>query len=386
MVKMLYLTNIPTPYRNKRFNMMNKIFKDYGIDLTVYFMRKTENGRYWDIDSMDLEYNYYIDKGFYAHYRGIHWHFNPSIFNSLRKNKYDIVIVGGISSPSHWLAPYFLKENQFKILSVESNPQSEVRKSKFARSIKSKLIKKYDTFQITGNRCRDYLKQIDTSTENKPMITLPNLIDEDSLNVEDSNKAEIRSEIRKRYKVKENEQLWILPARLEPVKGLDIFLPATKGLSNVKILVAGEGKQKSNLESLIKREDLPVNIIGQVNSNEMLNLYLSADLFVLPSIQDPSPLSPIEASFIGLPLLVSSRIGNYDDVYVDQPNEKNGWGFDPYQEQDEIKSLLQDISKLEIEELRNMGNISKMNYDKNFNIEQRLTSYASQILEFLKQK
>jgi glycosyltransferase involved in cell wall biosynthesis len=73
------------------------------------------------------------------------------------------------------------------------------------------------------------------------------------------------------------------------------------------------------------RSGSPVELVGQKTETEMVRLYAAADLFVLPSLIDPSPLSPIEACAAQLPLLASRRIGNYDDVLEDGTN---GWGFD----------------------------------------------------------
>jgi glycosyltransferase involved in cell wall biosynthesis len=80
--------------------------------------------------------------------------------------------------------------------------------------------------------------------------------------------------------VDEETQLWVCPARLEPFKGLDAFLPCLAGVKGVRLLIAGEGSQRAQLESMIAREDLPASLLGQVELSEMLQLYAAADLFV----------------------------------------------------------------------------------------------------------
>lgn len=381
MIKMLYLTNIPTPYRNKRFDMMDKIFNEYGIELQVYYMRATEQDHRWSIDDLKFNHNFYIDKGFYKLFKGIHLHFNPKILKLIRKNNFDIVVVGGISSPTHWFTPYLLKKDQYKILSAESNPYSEKRKSKFARNFKKLLINRYDSYQITGNRAKDYLEQIKGVISDESLIRLPNLIDEDSLASVQNIRSEIRYKIRQKYLIKEHEQLWICPARLESFKGLDLFLPATEGLQNIKIVIAGEGSQRSRLEKMVSDKDLPVLFTGHMSSEEISLMYWSADLFLLPSIRDASPLAPIEASYTGLPLLLSTRIGNFEDVYIKTENQRNGWGFNPYKNQEMLPNLLKEISKMDLKELKKMGELSKQNYNEKFNIEKCVHHYAQQLLE-----
>jgi glycosyltransferase involved in cell wall biosynthesis len=52
-----------------------------------------------------------------------------------------------------------------------------------------------------------------------------------------------------------------------------------------------------------------------------------ADLFCLPSLSDPSPLSLVEAAFSELPLLVSEYCGNHPELVLPRIN---GMVFNPY--------------------------------------------------------
>jgi len=68
--------------------------------------------------------------------------------------------------------------------------------------------------------------------------------------------------------------------------------------------------------------------MGEVSRHEIAELYALADCMLLPSIADPNPLAVVEALWSGLPLLLSSHVGNHPEAVK---SGLNGYVFD-YQE------------------------------------------------------
>ena len=99
-------------------------------------------------------------------------------------------------------------------------------------------------------------------------------------------------------------------------------------------------------------------------------------MFILPSLKDSSPLSAIEACASGLPLLVSSRIGNLEDVL---DGSKNGWHYDPVNEVDKGRMIVKRISLMSREELKIMGNRSLDRYNEIFDGKKCIESYVKQL-------
>lgn len=378
MKKLLYITNIPAPYRQKRFNMMAKIFPEYGIDFEVLYMAKIEPDRNWVIPKESYQYKYKIYKGIHPTVGYMFAHFNPGLLLRLAKNDYDIAIIGGMSSPTHWLAPFFIGKKVFKVMSVESNLHSVARTKGFAANLKRTLLKKADAFQITGSPQIDYIKFFYEHADDKPYVKLPNLIDEDvfvdRVNEARKNKAEVRQS----FGVDENTQMWVLPARLNLIKGILPFLELINGVENIKLFVLGDGELRDQVREVVDKNSLPVVLTGFVQQDQVVKYYAAADLFVLPSLKDPSPLSPIEACASQLPLLVSSRIGNLEDVLEEGIN---GWSYDPETEIDKAKNIIESISKLSRVELQQMGLISRKRYLDYFQTEVCLKNYVEQVLE-----
>src|SRR5690606_32042033 len=343
MKKLLYITNIPTPYRQKRFNLMQEIFPKFGIEIEVLYMARIEANRKWEIPDDSFKYDYKIYPGIHPSIGGFFSHFNPGLLFRLLKNDYQIAIIGGMASPTHWLAPFFVSKRKLQIMSVESNLYSVVRKKGIAAAFKRLLLDKADGYQITGTPQIDYIQYFSEKSQAKAYIKLPNLIDEQVFRDDVANLKRNKNELRSHFGVEENTQMWVLPARLIEIKGIIPFLKLMKDIKNVHLFILGEGELMGDARPYVEKEKLPVTLVGFVQQKQVTEYYAAADLFILPSLKDPSPLSPIEACASGLPLLVSSRIGNLEDVLV---TEKNGWHYDPISETEKGKQILQKVSKM----------------------------------------
>jgi glycosyltransferase involved in cell wall biosynthesis len=380
MKKLLYITNIPAPYRQKRFNTMAEIFPKYGIEFEVLYMAKIEPNREWIIPKESYKYPYTIYKGIHPALAGMYAHFNPGLLLRLLKNDYDIAIVGGMASPTHLLAPFFINSRKVQIMSVESNLYSVARTKGLGAWIKKLLLKKADAYQITGNPQIEYIKFFYDKVIDKPFIKLPNLIDEDIFQHTVDALREKKDNLRNSFGVNEETQMWILPARLIEIKGIIPFLNLLEGVKNIKLYLLGDGDLSNEAELLIKDKNLPVIMAGFLQQDEVVKYYAAADLFVLPSLKDASPLSPIEACAAGLPVLVSSRIGNLQDVVE---YNVNGWDYDPLDERIKGKQIVNMISLMSRIELQKIGLNSRKRYLNYFSTISCVESYTSQIVNLI---
>jgi len=97
--------------------------------------------------------------------------------------------------------------------------------------------------------------------------------------------------------------------RLSPSKGVDILIKAIPNLDfNVRLHIAGDGVQRSELELLVKNLGISDRVIfhGWVNHEEVADLYLSSQLFVHPARwPEVFCLSVVEAMALGIPVVVS---------------------------------------------------------------------------------
>lgn len=378
MKKLLYITNIPTPYRQKRFNMMAEVFPKFAIDFEVLYMAKIEPNRQWTISEDSYKYKYKIYKGLHPVIGRFFAHFNPTLLFRLLRNDYDIVVIGGMASPTHWLAPFFISKNKTKIISIESNLNSTVRKSGFGAAIKRLLLSKADAYQVTGTPQKKFINFFYPYAEHKSFIKLPNLIDEEAFRDQVNFLKLNRSILREKFEVDDKTQMWILPAQLIELKGIIPFLNLFQFISNVKLFLLGDGILKETILKYIQQNKLNVVLTGFLQQSAVLEYYAAADLFVLPSFKDSSPLTPIEAIAGGLPILVSSRIGNLEDVLIDNCN---GWSYDPILEIEKGKEVINMISKFTPADLINFGKESVNIFNKRFDSVKCLENYAANLKE-----
>ncbi len=131
-------------------------------------------------------------------------------------------------------------------------------------------------------------------------------------------------------------------ARLDPVKGLDVFLSALglyrrQGGLPLHYLILGDGPERVRLESLVLEEGLSdwVRLGGLATMDQVREALQGADLFVLPSRSEGFPVVLMEAAAARLPLL-ASRITGIPEILQDGVN---GRYLEPDQVEQQCKAL-----------------------------------------------
>lgn len=377
-MKLIYITNIPAPYRIKRFNSMVPIFREEGIEFEVWFLAENEKNRNWKIDYSSIQFNYRIWGGIHPIIGGFYAHFNPGLLLALKREKYDIAIIAGMASPTTWLAKPFIRNKAVRVMSVETNLLGNTNKSGLKKVIKRHLLKNYDGYQVTGPLQVDYITYFCPSASTADFITLPNLID-NTIFRSNGKLADLKD-----YGIETNKLICILPHRLIDIKIPMEFIESVKNTQRTHFVIVGKGNgdYEAKVIDYIKQNDLPISIIPFAQQCELAELYRSADYFCLPSKTDASPLSPIEAIASGLPIIVSDRIGNRPDVLQENIN---GFSFNPYSV-DSCTEAIAKIESLSSEELKKMGVASQKRYHDRFNNEICLRRYAKGIKKIVECK
>ncbi len=106
--------------------------------------------------------------------------------------------------------------------------------------------------------------------------------------------------------------------RLHPQKGHDVLIDGAATLSErwpgLRVVIAGDGPQRAELETLIAARRAPVTLLGR--RDDVPDLLRAADVIVWASIWEGSPLTVQEALRAGRPL-VATRAGGLPDVVGD---------------------------------------------------------------------
>ena len=112
--------------------------------------------------------------------------------------------------------------------------------------------------------------------------------------------------------VNEEEVTILFLGRHRHYKGGDILIRAVSNISNVRLLIGGDGPERESWEALTTRLGLAerVTFLGNIPEDEKPALYQSADIFVLPAVNRAEAFGIVllEAMASGLPC-VTSELG-----------------------------------------------------------------------------
>lgn len=119
--------------------------------------------------------------------------------------------------------------------------------------------------------------------------------------------------------------------RLVPWKGFDSLIEIMKELPGWKLIIAGDGPEKQNLESRILNLELQnrVQLTGSIPREKLLEYLHGADIFVLNTSFESFSFQVVEAMAAGIPV-VTTNIGNLQEIIKDKregilvaPNDKD---------------------------------------------------------------
>jgi glycosyltransferase involved in cell wall biosynthesis len=330
MPKCILVHNQPAPYRVFLFRTLGKAFEKIGWEFEVFFMARFSSHRpkNW-LEGFEVDgFAHRYFESYSIPLRGESYFINPGLVRTLMIERPDIVIVGGPWGSVTGIALSLIKMRPMKKLAwLEANTYTPGVITGPLLHIKRTLLRQFIGFLVPNEEGARFLDLFGVRTS-VPTNTLflPNLVDptifkfrRDDLYI---------SKLSAEYQFSQHDRLVIWPARLIPEKGIvEAISELVPGdLCNLKILIVGEGHLEEAIRKTILVRGLQNHIFIKryVPYLEMPLIYSASAAFILPSITDRNPLSVIEALAIGLPILVSDRVGNWTEALVEGPSG-NGW-------------------------------------------------------------
>lgn len=379
-MKIVLYTNIMTPYRKYFYDLFYKECISNGDTFLVLVMAKNENNRSWFFENFEAPYARLLNGKTISHDE-TYIHFNYHLNKILKSINPDIVIASGsYLCPGTWKIAKLSKKLNYKVLFWSESHLGEVRnyggiKIYLREYMRSIFYKKFDGFLCPGKLAFNFIDKYTKNDAKK--IFLPNLIDEEAYKSPQKDIIKLCSDYHD-----EGKTILFSPVRLSPVKGLSPFmdlLAKCRNKESAVILVAGSGELKDELESKAKKLHLNIVFLGGKTSREVATLYKNVDVFCLPSLSDPNPLTCIEALWSGKPLIISNHVGNYPEVVK---NGINGYVFKYDDEENAIKKIEMIIDSNE--EWRKKAkeeslNIAKKTYNSK-NVTKRVRTEIYQLL------
>lgn len=304
-MKILFLTNIPAPYRVKFFSLLG-----LSCDLTVLYELHSARTREKSWLSVQAK-NYrevYMDTHQLVDDGGI----SKDIFRYLKKNQYDFIVVGTHGTPTAKLAMLYMRVCRIPyILNLDGMLSAEIpEKSKLNGFLRRMMFQGAAAYITSGKDTMKYLHDLGVKSPYMYKYHFSSIVEQDVLKrpVSDEEKGRLK----KALQISEPRMI-VSVARFIPEKGLDTLIRAFSELSSLDVALVLIGGSRDVYTSFL--DTLPEGVFSRIyfpgfmNKAKLYQYYKAADLFVLPTHHDAWGLVINEALSCGLPVITTNRCG-----------------------------------------------------------------------------
>jgi glycosyltransferase involved in cell wall biosynthesis len=137
------------------------------------------------------------------------------------------------------------------------------------------------------------------------------------INLEKVRVSQDRESVRNEFGIRPYDYVIGTVGRLTPVKGHEVLLRAAgslvKRISNIKVLIVGDGPLMPVLKQLAHELDIEKKVILTGERHDVYDLVNCMDVFALPSIHEGIPMGLLEAMALRR-AVVASRVGGIPEV------------------------------------------------------------------------
>ena len=290
-LNVIYITNIPSPYRVDFFNELGKL-----CNLTVLFERKEAKGR-------DKTWGQYTEEFFETVELSSDSAFSIQVVKYLDKTKYDVIVVGGYSTPTAMIAILYMKMRKIPFLLNADGGM--VKKDKHViRFIKKYFIGSASGFLSTGEKTDEYLMHYGAKKEK--IYRYPFTSVRASSILTSAPTCQEKKQIKKELNI-DADKVLISVGQFIYRKGFDVLIRSMKDVRDAVLYIIG-GEPTQEYDNLIKAFSVDnVFFLPFLKQEDLFNYYCAADIFVLPTREDIWGLVVNEAMSQGLPVITTNR-------------------------------------------------------------------------------
>ncbi|PKL51075.1 MAG: hypothetical protein CVV39_00585 [Planctomycetes bacterium HGW-Planctomycetes-1] len=175
------------------------------------------------------------------------------------------------------------------------------------------LLPRIDKILAVGGAVKNDILKTNPSVEPEKVMNIGNSIDYEYY----SNTNFDRHAVREKYNIPSDAFVFAAAGRLAETKGqkylIKTFSEIKKQTPNIRLLFAGTGRLKSELEKQTMELNCKNSIYFLDRVNNMPEFYSMIDAFVLPSLAEGLPRTLIEAMAAGV-LCIASDVGGIPEI------------------------------------------------------------------------
>ena len=297
-MKVLFITNLPSPYRIDFCNELGKM-----CDLTVLYERRKAKNR--DAKWIGNQNNNFKE----IFLKGINFGEESAlcfgVIKYIKDQSFDLIVNGGYSTPTSILVNIFSnkKKRPFVILVDGGIIRND---NKLKLYFKRSLLKRASAILSSGKSTSDFLIHYGAKADHIYEYPFSSLKKTDIIsNVISENE---KNQLKQKLGYLPNKKIVLAVGQFIYRKGFDVLINAAQYLDkDIDICFVG-GIASEEYKSLVKNLNLSnINFVGFKSKEELKEYYQIADVFVLPTREDIWGLVINEAMANGLPVITTNR-------------------------------------------------------------------------------
>lgn len=328
----------PTQYYSPWFRWIRE---HTALEFRVFYLwdfgvRKTHDPQFgtsfeWDVDLLSGYDSEFVPnkaaKPGAEHFLGFN---NPELTGRIAAWRPDAVLLFGYKWASHLRAFAWARRRRIPLLfRGDSHLLGRGAPRPLVRLALRALYRRFAAFLYVGAANRDYFQAFGVPPGK--LFFAPHSVDAALFDARSPANRSAAAELRARLGFRPETRVVLFAGKLMPAKQpwelLQAFLEV--GEAGTALVFVGDGPELGRLQASAGARDdgPPVRFLPFANQSEMPSRYLLASLFVLPSrgVYETWGLAVNEAMDMGLPCLVSSRVGCQRDLVT---QGETGWVFD----------------------------------------------------------
>ena len=275
-MRVLFLTNIPVPYRIDFYNQLGK-----KCDLTVVFEAKRVEGINfdWNDDKIENFKAIFLSDGNIN--EGI---VNKDIFKYIDKKKYDVIVATNYSYRTEMAGIIYMKLKRIPYLMETDGGIIKYGESTLKRLYKKFLVSGAKYYFSPSKMSDEYLAYYGAKRDRIRRYSFSSMKNSDVLDrvISYDEKLLIRSDLKIPYK-----KVLLAVGQFIHRKGFDILLKACRNIDdNIGVYIVGGQPTKEYINMKEEYGLNNVHFVGFKNKIELAQYFKMADVFVLPTRED----------------------------------------------------------------------------------------------------
>lgn len=343
MLNIVGLTSITNPYTQARWSAFSKENPNYNVFLIEF--GRVSKVYDWKPVELEVPYTRLVLSEKPSQNQTVRELLSliRALFKALEKTKPDVIVLNGYQQPATLAALLWSKLHGKRAVLLSESKEDDAPRKRLVEAVKKLLVSFYQSALVGGKRHQDYLASLNMAHGS---IFL-------GYNVVENNEYHPTKLAYLPYPTATEKPYFLVISRFVIKKNIPTIIDAYSEYHRRHtseawdLILCGDGILRPQIEAQVSKLNLSQNIhlTGFLQPNELLPFLAHAGCFIHASTQEQWGLVVNEAMAAGLPVIVSSCCGCFDELIIEGVN---GFGFDASQPS-ELADLMKKVSILQVD-------------------------------------